>query len=64
MKTVKVNIETLAGAKVTFTRQSDDWDDLNQYERDDTISQWVNENPDVQAAISGSNGYTLSWTSN
>lgn len=60
MTTITVKIETVSGIIVEFSRQSRDWGRLNQFERDDVISSWVNENTDVQSALSTSNGYTLS----
>lgn len=61
MTIVKVNIETVAGVKVTFTQPAEYWSGLNQYEQDDIISCWVNENDDAQTAISKSSGYILKW---
>lgn len=62
MKTITVNIVTVSGAAVEFSRQSATWDNLNRYERDDIISAWVNESGDTQKAINTTNGYTLRWT--
>ncbi|MFB2940218.1 MULTISPECIES: hypothetical protein [Klebsiella pneumoniae complex] len=61
MTQITVKIDTVSSVTVVFYRQSDNWESLNQYERDDIISAWVNENPDAQAAIPTSSGYTLSW---
>ncbi|WP_075205785.1 hypothetical protein, partial [Klebsiella variicola] len=60
---ITVKIDTVSSVTVVFYRQSDNWESLNQYERDDIISAWVNENPDAQAALSVSNGYILSFQS-
>lgn len=43
MTTVEVRIETVNGSMVTFSRVSENWVNLNQYERDDIISGWINE---------------------
>lgn len=63
MTQITVKIDTVSSVTVVFYRQSDNWESLNQYERDDIISAWVNENPDAQAALSVSNGYILSFQS-
>ncbi|OZQ45214.1 hypothetical protein CIG61_16035 [Klebsiella variicola] len=63
MTTITVKIETVSGSIMEFSRQSETWGSLNQYDRDDIISAWVNENPDAQAALSVSNGYILSFQS-
>lgn len=63
MTTITVKIVTVSGAAVEFSRQSATWGGLNQFERDDMISSWVNENTEAQAALSVSNGYTLSFQS-
>ncbi|HHB6816877.1 hypothetical protein ACR92Y_03350 [Klebsiella pneumoniae] len=61
MTTITVKIETVSGSIMEFSRQSETWGSLNQYERDDIISAWVNESGDAQEAISTTNGYTLNW---
>lgn len=60
MTTVEVRIETVNGSMVTFSRVSENWVNLNQYERDDIISGWINEDK-TAAALSASDGYTLSY---
>ncbi|HBW9841701.1 TPA: hypothetical protein MFX64_26710 [Klebsiella pneumoniae] len=61
MTTITVKIETVSGSIMEFSRQSETWGSLNQYDRDDIISAWVNESGDAQEAISATNGYTLNW---
>lgn len=61
MTTVEVRIETVNGSMVTFSRVSENWVNLNQYERDDIISGWINEDKNSQAALSASDGYTMSY---
>lgn len=63
MTRITVKIDTVSSVIVVFYRQSDNWESLNQYERDDMISRWVNENIEAQRALNGSTGYLLSWKS-
>ncbi len=63
MTRITVKIDTVSSVTVVFYRQSDNWESLNQYERDDMLSRWVNENTEVQRALNGSTGYLLSWKS-
>lgn len=63
MTKVTVKIDTVSSVAVVFDKQSDNWESLNQYERDDLVSRWVNENAEAQSAINGSTGYLLSWES-
>lgn len=63
MTKVTVKIDTVSSVSVVFEKQSDSWEDLNQYERDDLVSRWVNENAEAQSALNGSTGYLLSWES-
>lgn len=63
MTKVTVKIDTVSSVAVVFDKQSDNWESLNQYERDDQVSRWVNENAEAQSALNGSTGYLLSWES-
>ncbi|MCS5781117.1 hypothetical protein LNP24_13565 [Klebsiella pneumoniae subsp. pneumoniae] len=38
MTRITVKIDTVSSVTVVFYRQSDSWENLNQYERDDMIS--------------------------
>ncbi|MBD3722749.1 hypothetical protein IE978_20330 [Klebsiella pneumoniae] len=53
MTTVEVRIETVNGSMVTFSRVSENWVNLNQYERDDIISGWINEDKNSRGRIIG-----------
>lgn len=63
MTQITVKIDTVSSVTVVFYKQPDSWESLNQYERDDMISRWVNENTEVQRALNSSTGYLLSWKS-
>ncbi|ELS1888809.1 hypothetical protein R4U68_005413 [Raoultella ornithinolytica] len=63
MTTIAIKIEAVSGSIMEFSRQSETWGSLNQYERDDIISAWVNESSEAQRALTGSTGYLLSWKS-
>lgn len=64
MTTIAIKIESVSGSIMEFSRQSETWGSLNQYEHDDIISAWVNESSEAQNVISASNGYTLRWIIN
>lgn len=63
MTKIVVKIDTVSSVSVVFEKHSDSWEDLNQYEQDDLVSRWVNENTEAQAALNGSTGYLLKWES-
>lgn len=63
MTKIVVKIDTVSSVSVIFEKQSDGWEDLNQYEQDDLVSRWVNENTEAQTALNGSTGYLLKWES-
>ncbi|SVS35202.1 hypothetical protein [Klebsiella pneumoniae] len=59
MTTVIINIETVDGVRISVERDYDGWAALSLNEKDDLVTAWVNEDAQIQQALSGSNGYTL-----
>lgn len=58
---VEVCIEIVNGSMVIFLCVFENWVNLNQYEWDDIISGWINEDKNSQVVLLVSDGYILSY---